>query len=273
MVTPPAPYNISKKKKTYIGSIKNNKRKEKRFIEIISQVNQPSFLEWQHLALLGLPCTLRHWWTIPSGQVFQALRSLCWCLRFPQASTKNTTAIVIHMRSFVRIRRPNSTTLKKKKTCSCPKSQLSACKALNFVIWTKMIQSIHIRTLWKLSRHQRWAEETKTLNLREICALSPDATVMADNCGGGEALFVPEIAHQVIVDVCLPRHLLAPLLLFCLWLIRMFGRDSVETTSVLCVCVGVVVAFYANRRAWTTRVSMTIKLSCVEKRLLYFKFY
>lgn len=49
--------------------------------------------------------------------------------------------------------------------------------------------------------------KTQYPNLRESCALSPDVTVLADNCGGGEALVVPEIAHQVVVDVGLPRHL------------------------------------------------------------------
>jgi hypothetical protein len=41
---------------------------------------------------------------------------------------------------------------------------------------------------------------------REGGALSPDAAVVADDGGGGEVVPV-DLAHQVVVDVRLPRHL------------------------------------------------------------------
>lgn len=42
--------------------------------------------------------------------------------------------------------------------------------------------------------------------LREAGALSPDTTVVADDSRGGEVLAF-DLAHQVLINVGLPRHL------------------------------------------------------------------
>ena len=49
-------------------------------------------------------------------------------------------------------------------------------------------------------------QNSKTPNLREVGALSPGVAVVAEDGGGGQILTV-DLAHQVIVDVRLPRHL------------------------------------------------------------------
>lgn len=45
--------------------------------------------------------------------------------------------------------------------------------------------------------------------LREGGALCPDGAVVADDGGGGEVVAL-DLAHQVLVDVRLPRHLRSP---------------------------------------------------------------
>lgn len=74
---------------------------------------------------------------------------------------------------------------------------------------------------WKKVKIQ-WCR--KELYLRERWALGPDAAIVANNCRGGKVLAI-DLAHQVLVDVCLPRHLVSlafSLLLFflalALWL-------------------------------------------------------
>jgi hypothetical protein len=46
-------------------------------------------------------------------------------------------------------------------------------------------------------------------NLRELVGLRPNAAVKANDGGGGELLAI-DVAHQVVVDVRLPRHLALP---------------------------------------------------------------
>lgn len=47
--------------------------------------------------------------------------------------------------------------------------------------------------------------EGKRANRRKGGALRPNAAVLAEDCRGGEAVAV-NIAHQVVIDVLLPRH-------------------------------------------------------------------
>ena len=54
-------------------------------------------------------------------------------------------------------------------------------------------------------------------NLRESGALSPNAAVMADD-GGGREMVAFDIAHQMVVHVCLPRHLVLVVVLLLLLL-------------------------------------------------------
>lgn len=67
----------------------------------------------------------------------------------------------------------------------------------------KIISFCLIRTVYKL-----YFTVTALRNLREVGALSPDGAVVShDGCGGElEAGIAVDIAHQVLVDVCLPRH-------------------------------------------------------------------
>lgn len=51
----------------------------------------------------------------------------------------------------------------------------------------------------------------KELDRREISALSPNGAVMADNSGRCE-MGPLDLAHQVVINVRLPRHLLLLLL-------------------------------------------------------------
>ena len=44
-------------------------------------------------------------------------------------------------------------------------------------------------------------------DLREGGALGPDAAIVADDGSGGEGITIPDVAHKVVVDVGLPRHL------------------------------------------------------------------
>lgn len=44
------------------------------------------------------------------------------------------------------------------------------------------------------------------MNLGEAGALGPDVAVLADDGGGGQVVAL-HLAHQVLVDVLLPRHL------------------------------------------------------------------
>lgn len=48
--------------------------------------------------------------------------------------------------------------------------------------------------------------EERRFYLGEVGGLRPDAAVVADDGGGGEVVAV-NLAHQVVVDVRLPRHL------------------------------------------------------------------
>lgn len=45
------------------------------------------------------------------------------------------------------------------------------------------------------------------MNLREIGGLSPDAAVMAEDSGSREVVAF-DLAHQVVIDVSLPRHVI-----------------------------------------------------------------
>ena len=50
-------------------------------------------------------------------------------------------------------------------------------------------------------------EGKRERNLREIGALSPHTAVLTENSGGGEVVAF-DIAHKVVINVRLPRHLL-----------------------------------------------------------------
>lgn len=87
IVTPQTPYksNTYSLKTKVLGTKKarNIYQKGKRFIRII---HVTSSLEWQHLSLLGLKCTLYHRWTIPLQQTFHTQQNSCRCHWFLQAS-------------------------------------------------------------------------------------------------------------------------------------------------------------------------------------------
>lgn len=58
---------------------------------------------------------------------------------------------------------------------------------------------------WKKKQGER--ERKEDGNLRKWGALSPDAAIVADNGSGGEVLALAiNVAHQMIIDVRLPRH-------------------------------------------------------------------
>ncbi|RRT53801.1 hypothetical protein B296_00037400 [Ensete ventricosum] len=88
-------------------------------------------------------------------------------------------------------------------------------------------QSDPYPTCTNKKKSRRHAESEGGRNLREGSAHGPDAAVVAEDGGGGEMLAV-NLAHQVVVDISLPRH---PLFLDLLpqehtWLARLF-RSSV----------------------------------------------
>ena len=72
----------------------------------------------------------------------------------------------------------------------------------------------------KLDQKSR-SRRRKRRDLREGGALSPDAAVMAEDRRGGEVLAV-DIAHEVLINVSLPRHFLKVL---ALRKILSFSRD------------------------------------------------
>ncbi|RWW48999.1 hypothetical protein BHE74_00044891 [Ensete ventricosum] len=47
--------------------------------------------------------------------------------------------------------------------------------------------------------------------MREVGALGPDDTVMAED-GGGRKVPAVDLAHEMVIHVCLPRHLHSPFL-------------------------------------------------------------
>lgn len=57
------------------------------------------------------------------------------------------------------------------------------------------------------SQDSRGRERKRVGYLREGLALRPDTAVVSDDGGGREGMPVAHIAHQVLVDVGLPRHL------------------------------------------------------------------
>ena len=64
-----------------------------------------------------------------------------------------------------------------------------------------------------ICKHQeRKKKKKKRAHLRESRALGPNAAVVADDGCGGEVIAF-DFAHEMIIDIGLPRHLLLLLLL------------------------------------------------------------
>jgi hypothetical protein len=64
---------------------------------------------------------------------------------------------------------------------------------------------------------RRWPERIRKertngegADQRECGALGPDGAVVADDGGGGEVVVALDLAHEVLVDVGLPRHPFRP---------------------------------------------------------------
>lgn len=91
-----------------------------------------------------------------------------------------------------------------------------------------------IKPYKNIYKHQE-KKEKKEEDLRESRALGPNAAVVADDGCGGEVIAF-DFAHEMIIDVGLPRHLPLLLLLLCTSEIVFLIPVALEIFYVVVVC-------------------------------------